>query len=190
MALQNYESNHGRFPPSFTTDDAGRPLHSWRTLILPYIEAETLYKSIDLEKPWDDPVNKHARTKIPSLFQCPSIKLEPGYTTYLANAGEQGVLVPGTGRQSREIKDGTSNTVLLFEVNAEQAVEWMSPRDGDYLSLLKSIQASKQSHKRTLNIASADGTVTSIPDNFKASGAQLLPLFTYASEDIAKWPNQ
>ena len=36
LALHNYESTYDALPPAYTVDAAGRPLHSWRTLILPY----------------------------------------------------------------------------------------------------------------------------------------------------------
>src|SRR5262245_49759347 len=61
LALHDYEQEHGALPPAYTVDAAGRPLHSWRTLILPYLEQEKLYQSIDLSKPWNDPANAQAR---------------------------------------------------------------------------------------------------------------------------------
>jgi len=38
LALHNYHDANGRFPPAFVVDKAGKPLYSWRVLILPYIE--------------------------------------------------------------------------------------------------------------------------------------------------------
>src|SRR5262245_6205217 len=38
LALYNYEQEHKVLPPAYTVDATGRPLHSWRTLILPYLE--------------------------------------------------------------------------------------------------------------------------------------------------------
>ena len=60
LALHNYEQEHKALPPAYTVDATGRPLHSWRTLILPYLEQESLYRSIDLSKPWDDRSNAKA----------------------------------------------------------------------------------------------------------------------------------
>jgi type II secretory pathway pseudopilin PulG len=37
LALHNYHDEFGSFPPVYTVDDAGTRLHSWRTLILPYM---------------------------------------------------------------------------------------------------------------------------------------------------------
>src|SRR4051812_5995401 len=38
VALQNYSAMYDALPPAYTTDAEGKPLHSWRTLILPYLE--------------------------------------------------------------------------------------------------------------------------------------------------------
>ncbi len=37
LALRNYETEYHALPPAFTVDAEGKPLHSWRTLILPYL---------------------------------------------------------------------------------------------------------------------------------------------------------
>ena len=60
LALFNYESAYNALPPAYTVDAEGKPLHSWRTLILPYLEKQSLYDSIDLSKPWNDPANAEA----------------------------------------------------------------------------------------------------------------------------------
>jgi hypothetical protein len=67
LALHNYEQDHGTLPPAFTVDAKGRPLHSWRTLILPYMEYGRLYERIDLSRPWDDPANAQALNDRPLL---------------------------------------------------------------------------------------------------------------------------
>jgi len=59
-ALHDYHDVHNAMPPAFTTDVEGRPLHSWRTLILPFLKQKQLYESIDLSKPWNHPANAAA----------------------------------------------------------------------------------------------------------------------------------
>ena len=84
LALHNYLDAYSVLPPAYTVDDAGRPLHSWRTLLLPYIDQQTLYNTIDLSKPWDDPVNATAcKTSVPA-YRCPSADIPADHTTYLA----------------------------------------------------------------------------------------------------------
>ncbi|NLE37777.1 MAG: DUF1559 domain-containing protein [Pirellulaceae bacterium] len=34
LALQNYHDAHGCFPPAYIVDEDGRPMHSWRALII------------------------------------------------------------------------------------------------------------------------------------------------------------
>src|SRR6478672_5330638 len=38
IALQNYHDVYGSFPPAYVADANGRPMHSWRVLILPFAE--------------------------------------------------------------------------------------------------------------------------------------------------------
>ena len=71
LALHNYEQAHKALPPAYTVDAKGRPLHSWRTLILPYLEQEPLYQTIDLSKPWNDPANAKALETAASRFSLP-----------------------------------------------------------------------------------------------------------------------
>jgi hypothetical protein len=73
LALRNYESTYHSFPPAATFDSAGNPLHSWRTLILPYLEHSSLYDSIDLSKPWDAPANAKAYVTDIPVYHCPSL---------------------------------------------------------------------------------------------------------------------
>ncbi|MBT5019775.1 MAG: DUF1559 domain-containing protein, partial [Planctomicrobium sp.] len=113
LALHNYHDTYGSFPPAYTVDEAGNRLHSWRTLILPYVDQAPLYETIDLSKPWDDPVNAQAFEASLYAYQCPSATIEPGQTTYMAIVGDQHAFSETTGREISEIKDGTSNTVMV-----------------------------------------------------------------------------
>ena len=81
-----------------TTDATGRPLHSWRTLILPYLDQRSLYNAIDLSKPWDDPANADALSKIPSVYRCPSFAGASPLTTYVAVVGPNAYLHPQNSR--------------------------------------------------------------------------------------------
>ncbi len=159
LALHYYAEHHGSLPPAYTVDENGQPLHSWRTLLLPYLEQNQLYESIDLTKPWDDPVNAQARETRLHVYQCPSVRRERGYTTYLGNAWEEGVFgIDGRSRKLQDIKDGLSNTIAVLDVPFELAVEWMSPHDAAPETLMK-IAEMKLSHPGYMNLAMADGAV-------------------------------
>jgi hypothetical protein len=155
IALYNYESKYKSLPPAYTVDAQGNRLHSWRTLILPFLEQSALYDSIDLEKPWDHPVNATARaTSVPS-YSCPTYagpaKSKNGnkdkYTLYLALVGESLAFKPKEGRGFKEFVDGLSNTIILVEANVDHAVSWMSPFDLDEAMLITLVgDQAKTSH--------------------------------------------
>src|SRR3954454_19754130 len=131
MALHSYEQEHKALPPACTVDAQGRPLHSWRTLILPYLEQEPLYRTIDLSKPWDDPVNAKAREAALQVFRCPESIGPQSSTTYLAFAGPNGCLLPGRPRRLAEITDSPGTTLMVIEAGVENAAPWMAPVDSD-----------------------------------------------------------
>jgi type II secretory pathway pseudopilin PulG len=163
LALYNYHDKHGHFPPAYTVDDEGNRLHSWRTLILPYLEEQSLYDSIDLTKSWYDPVNAEARKTFLDCYTCPSTDLEEGTTTYLALVGPNWAFGGETQRSLDEFDDGTSKTILFVEVDTERAVHWMSPfdfNDADGLPFDKDTQGA---HPGFNLAAFADGHIASIP---------------------------
>lgn len=165
-AIQNYAVAHGELPPAYTTDENGKPLHSWRTLILPYIEQIELYKSIDLKKPWDDPANAHALNTVVDEYSCPSrtnYKSSPGEgadntTTYLAVVTPESCLQRGERRKLSDITDSPKRTVMLVEVDAAHAVPWMQPVDADEQMLL-SLAEAERAHAAGFHAVFADGLV-------------------------------
>ncbi|HEY2910378.1 MAG TPA: DUF1559 domain-containing protein, partial [Gemmataceae bacterium] len=57
LSVHNYEATYSKLPAN-RTDKDGKPLLSWRVLILPYIEQNNLYQQFKLDEPWDGPNNK------------------------------------------------------------------------------------------------------------------------------------
>jgi type II secretory pathway pseudopilin PulG len=162
LALQQYEGAYRALPPAYTVDAQGRPLHSWRTLILPYLDQQALYDTIDLTKPWNDPVHATARATSLSTYLCPLTAASPGHTTYRAVAGPGRYLAPaGRARRLAEITDGPSRTLALVEVPEAQAVPWMSPLDATdalMLSLGRTGQPALP-HPGVIQVAFGDGVV-------------------------------
>jgi len=129
-ALHNYHDWHESFPPAYSTDEDGKPLHSWRVLILPFIEQQHLYSQIRLDEPWDSPHNSQFHDKMPRIFYCPSRPAEEqtkGLTPY------QMVIGPDTisnGPNSTKLSDITRNKGdTLLVVEASVSVPWMKPVD-------------------------------------------------------------
>ncbi|MFO0915038.1 MAG: DUF1559 domain-containing protein [Pirellulales bacterium] len=139
LAILNYESDHGHFPPPFTVDDKGNRLHSWRVLILPYMEQEELYRQIDLTKPWNDPVNLKFADQMPQVLQCPSYEpaslTQRNTTSYVAVVGPQTAWPPTGLRKASDFKDGTGHTISLVESEFNR-INWMAPFDPTFDSIV------------------------------------------------------
>jgi type II secretion system protein G len=129
LALLNYEQAHRSFPPAYTVDKNGKPLLSWRVLILPYLEQEPLYRQFHLDEPWDSEHNKKLIVDLP-LYRCPSGRLLPGKTTYLTVRGKD-TIFPGSEKDIdlAAIRDGTSNTIAVVDAGDQSAVDWTRPDD-------------------------------------------------------------
>jgi hypothetical protein len=73
IALHCYIDAHdGRLPPAFLCDREGRPLLSWRVLILPYLNEQALYDEFHLDEPWDSPHNLALLPRLPQAYVPPS----------------------------------------------------------------------------------------------------------------------
>lgn len=102
-AMQLYRLDHaGHFPPACSRNPEGKPLHSWRVLLLPYLGEDALFAKIRLDEPWDSPWNARFHAQIPGIFVCPEKRkaelldqtFRPGDTIYSVLIGEQACADP------------------------------------------------------------------------------------------------
>jgi prepilin-type processing-associated H-X9-DG protein len=121
------------FPPAFRAGKDGKPLLSWRVLILPYIDQKPLYDEFHLDEPWDSPHNKALIARMPAVFRSPAQSGPPGdgKTVYLVPRGASTMFPGAKGVALAEILDGTSNTIMVVEAAPDRAVEWTRPDDWD-----------------------------------------------------------
>ena len=104
--------------PRSTFDAHGRPMHSWQTAILPFIEQDPLFRQIDLSKPWTHPANATAMQTRLKVYLNPSVN-EDSVNGYPAShyAGNVSVVMGDTPKKMTDFPHGSSNTVLAGEVN-------------------------------------------------------------------------
>jgi prepilin-type processing-associated H-X9-DG protein len=159
IALHNYADTYDAFPPAYTVDADGNRLHSWRTLLLPYMDQAPLYKQIDLSKPWDDPANAAAFKTIIPGYRCPSADSAGTHTTYLAVVAPNSCIHPTKPRPFSEITDSFGETLMVIEVDPEDAVHWMSPMDADETLVLGARPESALPHEDGMHALFADGSV-------------------------------
>jgi hypothetical protein len=159
VAMSLYKAAHGTsFPPAATYDKNGKPLLSWRVLILPYLGEEHLYKQFHLDEPWDSPHNKPLGDRAPNVFRCPSEMTEPpGLTTNEVVVGPHSMFTgQPAGVRLDSASDGAQNTLIVVEGAAP--VSWSKPAD---LSLSSSdpLLGMGSKHPGGFNASMADATV-------------------------------
>jgi len=129
LAMHNYHDVYKCFPPAYISDENGKPMHSWRVLLLPFMEQEMLYKEYNFDEPWDGPTNLALTNMIPQVYRCPEdTNGRDGETSYLMIVGP-GTFSTVTGpRRLGEFPDGAVSTIMLAET-VNSGVNWVEPRD-------------------------------------------------------------
>ena len=129
LAMLLYNAENGTLPPTFTVDDKGKPLHSWRVLLLPYLgdkELVAMYEQIRLDEPWDSEHNRQFHEKSLSVYRCPTAGLEPGKTSYCVILGNE---TPFGNDGIGKSLDGFGSNSGGMPLVAERRVSanWMDP---------------------------------------------------------------
>jgi len=164
IALLNYEAEYHSLPPAYTVDATGARLHSWRSLILPYLEQQKIYDEIDFSKPWNHPDNKSiADLTTPGTYRCPSNTIDKRFTTYLGIVDSETCFQATTGRKIADVTDGAANTLVIVEANPTDAVHWMEPTDLNLAEFLEAIRNKKSAHFGGHHTISLDNSVRYFP---------------------------
>lgn len=165
LAVQGYADTFRRLPSASTSPvdvgvwnyetDSRVHIHSWASLILPFMEDASLHAIVDYKVSSLDPANRGAAAMVLPIYRCPSFdgadfSREPKYTAispelairnYVAlGATSVGSLwSPGAdGRRHpdgtiyyqsdtrfKDITDGLSHTALIAETREQNAAVWL-----------------------------------------------------------------
>ena len=146
LAMHNFCSAMNSFPPAIVFGPEGKPWHSWRVLILPYLGESQLFNEYDFTQPWDSPKNRLLLNKMPSVYRDPQNGGEPGSVTHFAALVGEKTVFPLSGSRITinngvasndlykglgivNITDGTSNTIGIVPVDPARKIPWTKPED-------------------------------------------------------------
>lgn len=177
-ALDKYHEKYGSFPPAYTVDENGTPLHSWRVLIVPFLDAtdpqsQADYAKIKLDESWDSPHNKQYHSKLPSAFACFQFQnlgnITQGLTSYKMVLGP-GTISDGPGCVSKD--DIIGNPVIIVEV--VPGTNWMCPEEVTLDEAVNGQKVGSQHKDKGYNVLHLDGTVEYITAMEKLTNEQFL----------------
>ena len=183
-ALHAYHDQWGTYPPAYVADENGRPMHSWRVLILPHLGESALYEQYRFDEPWDGPNNALLGETSPSLFQCLS-DTDPNNADYVVVVGP-GTMFPGAqARSYDDVTDSAAKTILVIEL-ANSPYHWMEPRDLTMDELLAEVEAGNAQaafgvHFGNANAVFVDGHAGTISSSIDKES--LKAMLTVAGDD-------
>jgi len=148
-ALHKFHEDYGQFPPARLVGPDGKPWHSWRVLLLPYLDEATLFHKYRLNEPWNSAHNKQFVTAMPGVFTDETSGAaadesddgaRAGFTRYAAVTGPGLAFPPegakfdgkyprGSGIAMRHVADGASMTLAIGTLATADKILWTEPED-------------------------------------------------------------
>jgi hypothetical protein len=193
LALQQYQTEHGSYPPAYIPGPDGKPMHSWRVLILPYLgkEAASIYQQYNFNEPWDSEYNIRLAAFMPEVYACPEHPdaLPNQETTYMVIVGSK-TMFPGSRAVSpAQIGDRMDQPIAVVET-PQSGVHWLKPQDLEAVRTSYEINGREETDPGShhveggAHVLMADGTVVFLPQDFSPdtltsmttiNGGELLP---------------
>jgi len=172
FALRLYNDANGALPPAHVNGANGSPSHSWRVLILPYldswgIDGNAIHQSYDFSQPWNGPTNVSLPTPVPkSRFACPcGSEQHTTLTSYVVLVGPD-TLFTGSATVSISELPESVDPILVVEITNSD-IQWIEPRDLSIDAIARSADANSMrlsgAHGGTLRYITARGKLGVLP---------------------------
>jgi type II secretory pathway pseudopilin PulG len=179
LALLNYQDTYRAFPPPYVADANGKPLYSWRVLILPFMEQNNLYQQWHKDKAWDSPENIAISNTIIPIYRSPQKTAAAPGTNYFVVVGPDTMFPPDKAITFSDVSDGTSNTVMVIEMTGISG-SWAAPIDPkmEELSLTfgKGPGQFQSVYPGGTNVGMSDGSVRFVSEQLDAESWRRLLL--------------
>ncbi len=131
-ALNSYRREHGSYPTPTVVDSDGKPLYSWRVLILPQLGYGHLYRQFQLGQTWDSPTNNNITIQMPPVFACTNNPLAVSLheSNFMLLVGD-GTLFPTAGPIDIDKMNDKAEETLLVVETLNGGKKWTEPNDID-----------------------------------------------------------
>ncbi len=197
LAMHNYHDVWSSFPAA----GLGQPPVSWRISLLPFVEQSELAKRYDRNQSWDSASNADLQKVRALPYACPArpSQVDSGgrfLTSYVVPTDSGAIFFSKGGTPLSQIKDGTSNTLLVMEACGSEII-WTDPRDIDSSQLQISVNGPGNTKGRSESIISswhfggaqvalADGSVRFMSSNVDPKLLKAL-MTANGKEELADW---
>jgi hypothetical protein len=134
-ALNAYAADYGSYPLA-PLDAQGAPMHSWRVLLLPYLNEEDLYARFDLAKPWHAAAHQELIFEMPIVYRS-AAQSQTSFeheTNYVLITGPNTFFPkPDEALGPSDVIDAPSRTILVGETARQIGSNrsWIEPDDLD-----------------------------------------------------------
>ncbi|MBI1309706.1 DUF1559 domain-containing protein [bacterium] len=132
IAVLDYYEAHNHLPLPAPADRDSRIPHSWRVTLLPFLGEQALFDRYRQNEPWNSQANQEVLRLMPDVYRHVDDAPTSYRSAYYALVGPETAF--GDGREPvrlRDIRDGSSNTILVVE--SRQGVPWTMPSDIEVL---------------------------------------------------------
>jgi len=117
LGLLNFDSTNGGLPPAYLCDEKGKPIHSWQSIVKPYLGYYSWRKVYSMKEPWDGLNNRKLRSHPDHGFQCPSIGNQSRLSIDYVSVVGPDTMWPGRERVKLPSgKEGSRDAILLIEM--------------------------------------------------------------------------
>lgn len=152
LALHAYHEDFGSFPPAYIADADGKPSHSWRSLVLPYIDGGPgkgdVYTELEEKYSFDGLWNSPGNSKLSfdgrihrhfcgSAYCCPDdpsrwdSPVEADAASYFAVVGPQAAWRGADPVSLDDLPERGKRMILLIEARGRN-INWKEPKDLAY----------------------------------------------------------
>ncbi len=123
LAIHEYHSQFGHFPPAVLTGPDGKTKYSWRVALLPFLGSDRLFAQYRQDQPWDSPANRRVLDQMPDVYRSPKSAADSRATSYLAVTGPGTAFAGKEGTAIRQLEAGTVNVIMLVEAKIQHPLD-------------------------------------------------------------------